>query len=201
MRREVLSVYRDRNRIMVRVPDEIDPGTAVAIVEAVVPVLMGAASKVLREKAPRLGILTLHADDGNVMVILPTLYENPAVWGVVIAELPGHVANAYVERGLSPLQTKQAVEEMVRVEWARPTDKATMVDVLRLDTVEGDEPDENETLARYAGRLDAIRNLVLQSGLVGDEVIVQEADLEQAPYLLVKALIERCRRAEDPKDT
>jgi Domain of unknown function (DUF5076) len=51
------------------------------------------------------------------------LWPDPAIWGVVLADLAGHVANAFQqERGLVRRQTLERIQEFFNKELDNPTD-------------------------------------------------------------------------------
>jgi hypothetical protein len=51
------------------------------------------------------------------------LWDDPAIWGMVLADLAGHVANAFQqERGLDRTETLAAIRELFNKELENPTD-------------------------------------------------------------------------------
>ena len=51
------------------------------------------------------------------------LWEDPATWGIVLADLAGHVANAFQqERGIDRSETLSKIREFFNKELAHPTD-------------------------------------------------------------------------------
>lgn len=51
------------------------------------------------------------------------LWDDPAIWGMVLADLAGHVANAFQqERGLNRKATLTAIQELFNKELVHPTD-------------------------------------------------------------------------------
>ena len=51
------------------------------------------------------------------------LWPDPAIWGVVLADLAGHVANAFQqERGLDRRETLMKIQEFFNKELDNPTD-------------------------------------------------------------------------------
>jgi hypothetical protein len=51
------------------------------------------------------------------------LWEDPATWGIVLADLAGHVANAYKqERGSDPNEILRKIRAMFNAEFDSPTD-------------------------------------------------------------------------------
>jgi len=51
------------------------------------------------------------------------LWDDPATWGIMLADLAGHVANAfYQERGVAKAQILKVIQSMFNDELAAPTD-------------------------------------------------------------------------------
>lgn len=59
-------------------------------------------------------------------------YDNPAAWGRMLADIVGHVANAYACRGLDPSGTRAAVIETFLAEIQHPTDKPVRIGQVRV---------------------------------------------------------------------
>jgi hypothetical protein len=71
-------------------------------------------------------ILVMQRDDkGRVVVALNVMaFEHPGAWGIVIADLVQHVANAYAQEGLAASPTLAEIRRIVLAELDAPTDKA-----------------------------------------------------------------------------
>ena len=63
---------------------------------------------------------------GNQHVsINPLVWKDPAAWGIVLADLAGHVANAYEQAlGLDRELTLRKITDLLLAELTNPTDKA-----------------------------------------------------------------------------
>jgi hypothetical protein len=74
-------------------------------------------------------ILVLQQDDkGRVIVALNVAaFEHPGAWGIVIADLVQHVANAYAQEGLAAAPVMSEIRRIVLAELDAPTDKAQSV--------------------------------------------------------------------------
>ena len=69
------------------------------------------------------------ADSPGVIVALDnTVFERPGAWGIVIADLVAHVANAYQQDGYSGRAVLEEVRRIVLAELAAPTDKPEACD-------------------------------------------------------------------------
>jgi len=71
-------------------------------------------------------ILVMQRDDkGRVVVALNVMaFEHPGMWGIVIADIVQHVANAYAQEGLAAAPVLAEIRRIVRAELDSPTDKA-----------------------------------------------------------------------------
>lgn len=66
----------------------------------------------------------LDEDTGGVVVAMDIqAFSAPGVWGVVIADLVQHVANAYAQEGMAPTEVLREVRSIVLRELTAPTDK------------------------------------------------------------------------------
>ncbi len=74
-------------------------------------------------------ILVLQQDDkGRVIVALNVAaFAHPGAWGIVIADLVQHVANAYAQEGLAAAPVMAEIRRIVLAELDAPTDKAQSV--------------------------------------------------------------------------
>lgn len=76
-------------------------------------------------------ILIMRKDNDSPGVIVAldnTAFESPGAWGIVIADLVAHVANAYQQDGYSGLAVLEDVRRIVLAELAAPTDKPEACD-------------------------------------------------------------------------
>ena len=66
------------------------------------------------------------ADDGLVCALQPDAWENTAAWGLLLADLARHVANATRElEGVDPAVTLAGIRAMFVAELDTPTDQPT----------------------------------------------------------------------------
>ena len=66
----------------------------------------------------------LDEDTGGIVVALDNhAFSTPGVWGIVIADLVQHIANAYAQDGMVGSAVLREVREVVLRELERPTDK------------------------------------------------------------------------------
>ena len=65
------------------------------------------------------------AKGGQHVSINPLVWKDPQAWGIVLADLAGHVANAYEQTlGLDREQTMRKITDLLLAELTHPTDKA-----------------------------------------------------------------------------
>jgi hypothetical protein len=65
------------------------------------------------------------ANGGQHVSINPLVWNDPQAWGIVLADLAGHVANAYEQAlGLDREQTMKKITDLLLAELTAPTDKA-----------------------------------------------------------------------------
>src|SRR5580765_8055969 len=65
------------------------------------------------------------AKSGQHVSINPLVWKDPVAWGIVLADLAGHVANAYEQAsGLDREQTLRKITDLLLAELTYPTDKA-----------------------------------------------------------------------------
>lgn len=63
------------------------------------------------------------ANKGQHVSLRVGIWNDPAVWGIMLADLAKHVANSYQEsRGLDRLKTLQRIKAGLDAELASPTD-------------------------------------------------------------------------------
>jgi Domain of unknown function (DUF5076) len=61
----------------------------------------------------------------NTKKVHPLVWKDPEAWGIVLANLAGHVANAYEQAlGLNRAETMRKITDLLVAELANPTDKA-----------------------------------------------------------------------------
>ena len=66
----------------------------------------------------------LDEDTGGIVVALDNrAFSAPGVWGIVLADLVQHIANAYAQDGMVGSAVLREVREVVLRELNRPTDK------------------------------------------------------------------------------
>src|SRR5712691_6939615 len=66
------------------------------------------------------------ANKGQHVSLRMGVWSDPAAWGILLADLARHVANAYHEdAGLDRRDTLRRIEKMFKKELASPTDKAS----------------------------------------------------------------------------
>jgi Domain of unknown function (DUF5076) len=62
----------------------------------------------------------------HVSLFIPDAWEDPGHWGVALADVTRHLADAYHKsQGADPKQTIQRIQEMIVAELAEPTDNLT----------------------------------------------------------------------------
>ena len=65
------------------------------------------------------------AKGGQHVSLNPLVWKDPQAWGIVLADLAGHVANAYEQTlGLDREQTMRKITDLLLAELSNPTDKA-----------------------------------------------------------------------------
>src|SRR5437764_9847456 len=71
-------------------------------------------------------ILRIWIAGGSQHVSLkPGVWKDPAAWGLMLADLAKHVANAYAADGMDRAQALRRVYQGLQVEMESPTDEAT----------------------------------------------------------------------------
>ena len=75
----------------------------------------------LAEEATEIARIWLVADRQHV--VLPrTLWNDPAAWGLMLADLARHVAKAYAAQGHSSSEVLERIRQGFDAEWASPTE-------------------------------------------------------------------------------
>ena len=65
------------------------------------------------------------AKGGQHVSLDPLVWKDPQAWGIVLADLAGHVANAYEQAlGLNRAETMRKITDLLVAELTNPTDKA-----------------------------------------------------------------------------
>ena len=63
------------------------------------------------------------ANKGQHVSLRTGVWKDPSAWGIMLADLARHIANAYEqEEGLNRLKTLQRIRTALNVELASPTD-------------------------------------------------------------------------------
>jgi hypothetical protein len=66
--------------------------------------------------------------EGKQTVMLDAkVFEHPGVWGIVLSDLVGHIANAYTQQGMDPIAVRNEVLRMFEAEQSSPTDRPRAV--------------------------------------------------------------------------
>src|SRR5688572_22160669 len=64
------------------------------------------------------------ADNSLHCSLVPTAWDDPSAWGIVLADVAKHVANAvHEERGISVEDTLDSIKHMFNAEMLNPTDE------------------------------------------------------------------------------
>jgi|ETNvirenome_6_85_1030632.scaffolds.fasta_scaffold00900_22 hypothetical protein len=75
--------------------------------------------------------LAVEEPDGRVLVAVQPSYDDPAGFGLLVADLVGHVANAYASRGFDPVRVRASLLETLGKELDFPTDTPMAIKVAR----------------------------------------------------------------------
>jgi len=59
--------------------------------------------------------------DGPQQVTLITQWDDPGMWGLMLADIARHVAEAYARRGVDRERALARVKELFDAEWSGPT--------------------------------------------------------------------------------
>jgi hypothetical protein len=71
-------------------------------------------------------MVVLSREEGGLLIAMDiSAFGDPAAWGIVIADLVQHVANAYAQEGLHGPSVQASVREIVLRELDAPTEKVT----------------------------------------------------------------------------
>jgi hypothetical protein len=69
-------------------------------------------------------IMRRHADGSISNAIAVETFEEPGVWGIVLADCVQHLVNAYTSLGYEPQSVRSHIIGTLRSEIEKPTDKA-----------------------------------------------------------------------------
>lgn len=69
-----------------------------------------------------------HPENGLVCMIDNNEFETPGIWGIVLADVVQHLANAYAKDGMSGQAARQDIVHFLLAELGNPTDKAQAAD-------------------------------------------------------------------------
>lgn len=79
-------------------------------------------------EAKSMELLRLWLADGSpTFVITPDLWDDPATWGLLLADLMRHVANAYSANGHEFDQVVSIIKSAFDAEWGHPTSSADSI--------------------------------------------------------------------------
>lgn len=77
------------------------------------------------EGTPVLVVLRRPDSEGFLTAVDTSAFDGPGAWGIIIADLVQHVANAYAQDGLHGGAVQQIVRSVVLQELNAPTEKVT----------------------------------------------------------------------------
>lgn len=63
-------------------------------------------------------------DGKPTFAITPNLWDDPAPWGLMLADIVRHLGNAYSMQGKDREATMKRIKELFDVEWNNPTSQA-----------------------------------------------------------------------------
>lgn len=73
-------------------------------------------------------VLRVWASNGlGIQVALKTTFSDPGAWGIVLADLANHVANAYSHEGIDRDTALSRLKAAFDAEWNNPTDMPSEV--------------------------------------------------------------------------
>ncbi|SDR41448.1 protein of unknown function [Rhizobiales bacterium GAS191] len=71
-------------------------------------------------------ILRAFIVDGGLSVALQRAFDDPATWGILLADVARHVARIFAtEGGVSEVEALEHIHRMFQAEWSQPTDLGT----------------------------------------------------------------------------
>ncbi len=62
------------------------------------------------------------ADKRQIVALPGPIWEDPAVWGLMLVDLAKHVANTYEQLGKDRAQVLEHIHQAFQAEWDHPTD-------------------------------------------------------------------------------
>jgi hypothetical protein len=62
------------------------------------------------------------ADGNQILTISPRTWDDPAIWGLMLADFARHLVMMYEERGVSRVEAFTRIKEAFEAEWLHPTD-------------------------------------------------------------------------------
>jgi hypothetical protein len=67
-------------------------------------------------------------EQGLVVMVNHNEFEQPGVWGIVLADAIQHITNAYAAQGMLGPEVRRNIVELLLSELEEPTDKAQRLD-------------------------------------------------------------------------
>lgn len=67
-------------------------------------------------------------EEGLVVMLDNNEFETPGIWGIVVADIVQHIANAYAKDGMAGTAAREEIIHFLLAELQKPTSRATMVD-------------------------------------------------------------------------
>lgn len=67
-------------------------------------------------------------DGAPKFVITPNLWNDPAMWGILMADIIRHLGNAYELEGKDRIDAINRIKEGFDAEWVKPTSSADIVE-------------------------------------------------------------------------
>jgi hypothetical protein len=60
-------------------------------------------------------------------VVLKTTWKNPATWGLMLADIARHAANAYANEGHDRAEALAQIRQLMDAEFSKPTDEPVQI--------------------------------------------------------------------------
>jgi hypothetical protein len=67
-------------------------------------------------------------EQGLVVMLNVEEFETPGIWGIVLADVVGHIVNAYAEKGMAAVPTRQEIIHYLASELEKPSARAESLD-------------------------------------------------------------------------
>ena len=67
-------------------------------------------------------------EEGLVVMVNNNEFETPGIWGIVVADIVQHIANAYASDGMAGPAARSEIIHYLLAELEKPTAKASRVD-------------------------------------------------------------------------